>query len=151
MELTEGTNSVYKNLLYSPVNSIGEGYAYVSLYDIIKYAFSDPKPLPDSLLPLPTSPHGETPREKELLVGFIENKEDTVKYSIYPDEIILWTDAFMPLNVVIKNCCSVHTCIATIGRPNGDRSGKYSHAVWLGPKDNDHSLVETGLVEKIKN
>ena len=108
---------------------MGEGYAYVSLYDIIEYTFLDPKHLPAPLLPLPTSPHSETPRGKELLAGFIENKEDAVKYSIYPVEIILWIDAFMPHNVVIKNCCSVHTCIATIGRPYGDCSGQFSHAV----------------------
>ena len=44
--------------------------------------------MPSPLLPLPTSPHGETPRGKELLAGFIENKEDAVKDSIYPVEII---------------------------------------------------------------
>ena len=54
----------------------------------------------------------------------------------------------MPHNVVIKNCKSVHTCTVTIGRPNGDRSGQFSHAVWLGPKDNDRSLIETRLVEE---
>ena len=64
-ELTEGKNSVYKNLPCPPVDSIGEGYAYVSLYDIIEFAFSDPKNVPSPLLPLPTSPHGETPRGKE--------------------------------------------------------------------------------------
>ena len=120
-DLTEGTNSVYKNLPYPPVDSMGAGYAYTSLYDIIEYAFLDPKYLPASLLPLPTSPHGERPRGKELLAGFIENKEDAVKYSIYPVEIILWTNAFLPHNVVIKNCCSVHTYTATIGCPNGNR------------------------------
>ena len=88
-ELTEGTNSVYKNLPCPPVDSIGEGYAYVSLYDIIEYAFLDPKNVPSPLLPLPTSPHGETPRGKELLTGFIENKEDAIKLSVYPVEIIL--------------------------------------------------------------
>ena len=41
--LTEGKHSVYKNLPCPPVDSIGEGCAYVSLYDIIEYAFSDPK------------------------------------------------------------------------------------------------------------
>ena len=148
-ELTEGKHSVYKNLPCPPVDSIGEGYAYVSLYDIIEFAFSDPKNVPSPLLPLPTSPHGETPRGKELLTGFIENKEDAIKLSVYPVEIILWTDAFMPHNVVIKNCKSVHTCTATIGRPNGNRSGKFSHPVWLGPKDNDRSFVEKRLVEEI--
>ena len=146
-DLAEGTNSVYKNLPCPHVDSIGKGYAYVSLHDIIEYAFSDPKHLPVPLLALPTPPHGETPRGKELLAGFIENKEDTVKYSIYPVEIILWTNAFMPHNVVIKNCCSVHTCTAIIGCPNGDRSGQFSHAVWLGRNDNNRSLVETRLVE----
>ena len=38
-----------------------------------------------------------------------------------------------------------------IGRPSGDRSGQFSHAVWLGPKDNNHSLVETRLVDEINN
>ena len=55
-DLTEGTNNVYKNLPYPFVNSIGKGYAYVFLYDIIEYAFSDPKHLPAPLLPLPTPP-----------------------------------------------------------------------------------------------
>ena len=49
----------------------------------------DPKHLPGPLLPLPSSPHGETPFGMELLAGFIENEEDAVKYSIYPVEIIL--------------------------------------------------------------
>ena len=57
-DLTEGTISVYKNLPCPPVDSMGEGYAYVSLYDIIEYAFLDPKHLSAPLLPLPTSPHG---------------------------------------------------------------------------------------------
>ena len=66
-QLTEGTKSVYKNLPCPPVDSIGKGYAYISVYDIIEYAFLDPKNMPSPLLPLPTSPHGETPRGKDLL------------------------------------------------------------------------------------
>ena len=55
----------------------------------------------------------------------------------------------MPHNVIIKNCCSVHIYTATIGRPNGDHSGQLSRAVWLGPKDNKRSMVETRLMEEI--
>ena len=55
----------------------------------------------------------------------------------------------MPHNVVIKNCCSVCTCSSTIGHPNGDHSGQFPHAFLLGPKDNNHSLVEKRLVEEI--
>ena len=70
--LANDTNSVYKNLPCPLINRIFDKvYVYVSLYDIIEYAFLDTKHLPDLLLLLPT-PHGKTPCEKELLSGFIE-------------------------------------------------------------------------------
>ena len=72
-DLTEGTNSVHNNSLYPPVNSIGKEYADVSLFDIIKHMFSDPKHLPDPLLSLPTSPDDETICRKELLENMLQD------------------------------------------------------------------------------
>ena len=57
----------------------------------------------------------------------------------------------MPHNVVIKKCGSVHTCTATIGRPNNDHSGSYLYPIWLGRKDDDRFLVKTKLVEEVNN
>ena len=37
-DLVEDTNSIHKNLPCPPVHSIGKGYAYDSLYDIIENA-----------------------------------------------------------------------------------------------------------------
>ena len=105
----------------------------------------------DTLLPFHTSPHGLSLCGQELLDGVINNTLEAIRHAIYPVEIILWTDAFMPHNVVIKKCGSVHTCTATIGRPNDDRLGSYSYPIWLDRKDNDRFLVKTNLVEELNN
>ena len=86
--LTEGNNSIYKNLPCPPVNIYYcNGYAYVYLHNIIEYAFLEPKHLPNPLLP--TSPHSEAPCRMPLLYGYINNPAQAKNYSVFHIKIIL--------------------------------------------------------------
>ena len=133
----DGHNSIYRNLPCPYIDVDANGYAHVSLYYIFEHAFSKPEHLPDPLLPFHISPHGLSlsHRGQELLDAVKDNTLEAIRHAIYPVEIILWTDAFMPHNVVIKKCGYVQTCTATIGRPNDDRSGSYLYPICLGRKE----------------
>ena len=87
---------------------------------------------------------------RQYLLLYVEkNTKHTISEYVYPIEIILWTDVFMPHNMVLKNYKSVHTCIAKIGCPNGDWSGNYLYPIYIGRKCDNRSNVNTILVHKI--
>ena len=86
---------------------------------------------------------------KELLFGFVNKQAQEIYNSGFSIENFFGTDAFIPHNMGIKNCVSIHMCTSTIGRPNGNFSGAHSFPVWLGPKDNEGYLVEAKLLEEI--
>ena len=86
---------------------------------------------------------------QEILRDFTNDHTSAVVNSLYPVEIILWTNVFMAHNVVIKKCGSVHTCITIIGRPNDDWSGNYLYLIWLGNIDDDRHFVGSNLAKEL--
>ena len=54
-QVTNRKKNVYNYIPCPPIHKNDNGYVHVSLYNVIEYAFLDPKYLPSPFLPLPTS------------------------------------------------------------------------------------------------
>ena len=93
--------------------------------------------------------YGFTSHVQYLLLYIKDNTGDSISESVYPIEIILWIDPFMPHNMVINNCKSFHTYMAKIGCPSGDLSGSYLYPISLGRKCDNRSNVNIILVNEI--
>ena len=81
----------------------------------------------------------------------MDNVEDVITKYLYPICVILWTDAFMPHNMLIKNCTSVHACKLTIRLPNGDHLSNFLYTISLGRKLDDWFHVDQKLVDEIND
>ena len=73
----------------------------------------------------------------------MDNVEDAISKCLYSITLFVWTYAFHPHNVVIKNSSSLNTCMLTFGDPNGDCLGYFAYACYLGRIKDDRSMVGT--------
>ena len=112
--------------------------------NIIRHLFSTDNP-PYPFFELPDSIHAKAPRGQEFL-NHIDDIIVSPNTVLYPIQIGLWLDAFVPHNFSDK---FVHCCVVTIGAREGDHSGRFSFPYWLAPAKNSTDEVEKYLVNEL--
>ena len=142
-----GNNSIVQKLPCPKAQSIGKTELnYVSLEDIIRFQFTT-EHYPCPFQRFKDSIHANTIRGIELLSSaqsILHPVSDD--YDIYPVKLILWSDGANPFST---KDCSVHICVATVGAPDGDHSGKWSNPLWIAPTKSDIILLLDNLIDEI--
>ena len=142
-----GNNSIVRKLPCPKAQLIGKTELnYVSLEDIIRFQFTT-EHYPCPFRRFKDSIHANTIRGIKLLSSaqsILHPVPDD--YDIYPVKLILWSDGANPFST---KDCSVHICVATVGAPDGDHSGKWSNPLWIAPTKSDIILLLDNLIDKI--
>ena len=114
--------------------------------DIIRFQFTT-EHCPRPFQRFKDSIHSNTIRGIELLSSAQSTLHPVPDdYDIYPVKLILWSDGANPFST---KDCSVHICVATVGAPDGDHSGKWSNPLWIAPTKSDIILLLDNLIDEI--
>ena len=142
-----GNNSIQKNLpVPKPTYNKNTRCTYTSLEDVIRYNCTTdryPKPFGD----FSDCPQGSCGRAREWLhmaPDIIDPKEN--KYETLYIKVVLWSDSATLFTVKDS---SFHLCVATVGAPEGDHTGKWGYPLWIAPAGADTDHLVQALVQEI--
>ena len=145
----EGPNSIMELVPRPSIQVLPDGHAYISIRESIRHLLAHGVTM-EPLLSLKKDDssigpicHGSSARREQLM------EPVDVDY-IFPLKAIVWSDGFLASNIVQTSDSSVHTCMLSIGTPEGDHSGGNTCLVWLGPSSGDHEAVEKRLCEELQ-